>query len=85
MGCLSWIIIGGLAGWIASIITGRNDRMGCVTNIVVGIVGAGIGGWVVSFFGGYGVTGLNLSSLLVAILGAVILLVIVGLIQKILT
>jgi uncharacterized membrane protein YeaQ/YmgE (transglycosylase-associated protein family) len=81
MSIVGWIILGGLAGWIASIITGRNNRMGCLANIVVGIIGAVIGGFLMGFIGGSGVTGFNLFSLLVAVLGAVVLLVIVGLIQ----
>jgi len=44
MGIISWVILGALAGWIASMITGRNKQMGCLANIVVGIVGAIIGG-----------------------------------------
>jgi uncharacterized membrane protein YeaQ/YmgE (transglycosylase-associated protein family) len=80
MGIISWIIFGALAGWVASMITGRNERQGCLMNIIVGIVGAAIGGWVMSFFGGADVTGFNLTSFLVAVLGAVILLVIVNLI-----
>jgi uncharacterized membrane protein YeaQ/YmgE (transglycosylase-associated protein family) len=75
-----WIILGGLAGWIASILTGRNDRQGCLMNIIVGVIGAAIGGAIVGFFGSEGVTGLNLGSLLVAILGAVVLLGAVNLI-----
>ena len=82
MGCLSWIVLGALAGWIASIIMGRNDRQGCITNIVVGVIGSGIGGWIVGFFGGTGVTGFNLYSIFVAILGAVVLLAIVGLFTR---
>lgn len=79
MGILSWIIFGALAGWVASMITGRNERQGCLMNIIVGVVGASIGGWVMSFFGGTGVTGFNLTSFLVAVVGAVILLAIVNL------
>ncbi len=82
MGIISWIIFGALAGWLASIITGRNNQMGCIANIVVGIVGAVIGGFLMSFFGGSGVTGFNLYSFFVAVVGAVVLLVIVGLFQK---
>jgi uncharacterized membrane protein YeaQ/YmgE (transglycosylase-associated protein family) len=82
MSICGWIILGGLAGWIASLITGRNDQMGCLANIVVGIVGAFIGGVIVAYLGGSGITGFNLPSLLVAIVGAVILLVIVGLIRR---
>jgi uncharacterized membrane protein YeaQ/YmgE (transglycosylase-associated protein family) len=79
---IGWIVLGGLAGWLASIITGWNDRMGCIANIVVGIVGALVGGWLMSVFGGSGVTGFNLPSLLVAVIGAVVLLVIIGVIRK---
>ena len=82
MGIISWIIFGALAGWIASIITGRNNRMGCIANIVVGIVGAFIGGFLMSLVGGGAVTGFNLYSFFVAIIGAVVLLLIVGLFQK---
>jgi uncharacterized membrane protein YeaQ/YmgE (transglycosylase-associated protein family) len=74
MGLVSWLIVGGLAGWIASMIMGTNERQGCITNIVVGVVGAFIGGFVMSFFGGQGVTGYNIPSILVAVIGAVILL-----------
>jgi uncharacterized membrane protein YeaQ/YmgE (transglycosylase-associated protein family) len=80
MGIISWIVLGGIAGWLASIITKRNDQMGCITNIIAGIVGAAVGGWVFSLFGGQGVTGFNLPSLLVAFVGAVIVLAIVNLI-----
>lgn len=78
MSIIGWIILGGLAGWLASIITGRNERQGCLMNIIVGIVGAVIGGAIVGFFGGGGVTGFNLGSLIVAILGAVVLLAVVN-------
>jgi uncharacterized membrane protein YeaQ/YmgE (transglycosylase-associated protein family) len=78
MSIIGWIILGGLAGWIASMLTGRNDRQGCLMNIIVGVVGAAIGGAIVGLFGGGGVTGFNLGSLLVAILGAVVLLAMVN-------
>lgn len=82
MGIISWIVLGGIAGWLASIITKRNDQMGCITNIIAGIVGAAVGGWVFSLFGGQGVTGFNLPSLLVAFVGAAIVLAIVNLIFR---
>lgn len=78
MGILLWIIFGALAGWIASIIMRNNAEQGALGNIVVGIVGAVIGGYLMSFFGQAGVTGFNIYSLLVAILGSVILLAIVN-------
>ena len=79
MGWISWIILGGIAGWIASIIAGTNRQMGIVANVVVGIVGALIGGFIMSAIGASDINGFNLYSLLVAILGAVILLWIVKL------
>jgi uncharacterized membrane protein YeaQ/YmgE (transglycosylase-associated protein family) len=82
MGIISWIVLGGIAGWLASIITKRNDQMGCITNIIAGIVGAAVGGWIFSLFGGQGVTGFNLQSLFVAFVGAVIVLAVVNLIFR---
>lgn len=78
MGLLSWIILGGLAGWIASMIMKTNERMGLLANIAVGVVGALIGGFVFGLLGAENpVNGLNLFSLLVAVIGSVILLGIV--------
>lgn len=74
MGILSWIIIGALAGWIASMATGTNAQMGAFANIIVGIVGALIGGFLFNLLGGDGFTGFNFWSLFVAIVGAIILL-----------
>jgi len=82
MNFLVWIIFGALAGWIASIIMGKNAKMGAIANIVVGIVGAFIGGYVMDLFGAGGVTGFNFTSLLVAIMGAVVLLFVVGLFTR---
>ena len=83
MNIIVWIIFGALAGWIASMIMGANARMGALANIVVGIVGAIIGGFLMTnVFGAQGVTGFNLMSLLVAIVGAVILLFLVGLVRR---
>ncbi|MEN6641992.1 MAG: GlsB/YeaQ/YmgE family stress response membrane protein [Armatimonadia bacterium] len=80
MGILGWIILGGVAGWIASALTG--SREGCLMDIVIGIAGALIGGFLFSHFGHAPVTGLNLASLLVAVVGAVILLLVVRAIRK---
>ncbi len=82
MGILSWIIIGALAGWIASMITGKNRQMGAFMNILIGIVGAFIGGVIMNLIGSYGFTGFNIWSLLVATLGAVVLLLIIGLFKR---
>lgn len=82
MGILRWIIIGALAGWIASIITGNNRQMGAIKNISAGIVGAFVGGLVMNLLGGSGVTGFNLWSLLVATGGAVVLLLIINAVSR---
>jgi len=81
MGILSWIVLGGIAGWLASIVMKRNSQMGLIANIVAGIVGAVVGGWVFGLFGGPGVTGFDLTSLVVAFVGAVIVLAVVNLVM----
>lgn len=82
MGWIGWIIIGALAGWIASKITGNDPGMGALANIVVGIVGGVIGGLLFSLIGASGVTGFNIWSLIVATVGAVILLAIINAFKK---
>lgn len=74
MNIIVWIIFGALVGWIASIIMRTNAEQGALANIVVGIIGAFIGGAVSRALGGPDVSGFNLSSLIVAIVGAVVLL-----------
>lgn len=66
------IILGAIAGWIASAIT--KSSAGVWMDIVLGILGAIVGGFIMSFFGQPGVTGLNLYSLVVAVIGAVVLI-----------
>lgn len=82
MGIIGWIIIGALAGWIASLITGNSKKMGAGKNILVGVIGGFIGGIVMNLLGGYGVTGFNIWSLLVATGGAIILLLIVNAVKR---
>lgn len=74
MGIIGWIILGGLAGWVASMLAGTNSGQGLFGNIVVGIIGAFVGGFVFSMIGGEGITGFNLWSFFVAVVGAVIAL-----------
>lgn len=81
MGILSWIIVGALAGWIAGLIL-KGSGNGFFMNIIIGIVGAFIGGLVMNLFGSVGVTGFNLWSILVATVGAIILLAIVNLVRR---
>ena len=80
LGLFSWIIFGALAGWVASIIAGGNSRLGCIGNIVVGVIGAFIGGWIYSLITGHAlVVGWNWTAFIVAVLGAIILLAILNL------
>jgi len=83
LGCISWIVFGALAGWIASMITGRNQRQGCIMNIIVGVIGAFIGGLFYGLLTGQTLNvGWNLTALIVSILGAVVLLLDVNLFSR---
>ncbi len=73
MSILAWIVLGLIAGWVASKIM-HGGSSGLLMNLVLGVVGAFVGGLLISAVGGVGVTGFNLWSLLVAVLGAVIVL-----------
>ena len=75
MSVLAWIVLGLIAGFIASKIVNRAGE-GVLLDIVLGIIGAVVGGWLFRMFGAAGVTGLNIYSMLVAIVGAVVVLVI---------
>lgn len=83
---IGWIILGGLAGWLASIVMGRNDQQGCIMNVVVGVIGAFLGGVGYNFLTGRGFSTamtLDISSLtgfVVAVIGAVVFLFIVNLV-----
>jgi uncharacterized membrane protein YeaQ/YmgE (transglycosylase-associated protein family) len=75
MSFLAWIILGLIAGFIGSKLVNKRGE-GVVLDIVLGIVGAFVGGWLFNTFGSAGVTGLNLYSMMVAVIGAVVVLVI---------
>ncbi|MDQ3999570.1 MAG: GlsB/YeaQ/YmgE family stress response membrane protein [Actinomycetota bacterium] len=82
MGIVSLIIVGLIAGILAKIAMPGPDPGGIILTIVIGIVGALIGGYVIELLGGPRVTGINLSSILVATLGSIILLAIYRLITR---
>lgn len=82
MSILGWIVLGAFAGWLASLFTSRDRQMGWLANVVVGIIGAGLGGAIFHLFGGTGVTGFNLPSLGVALVGSIVLLIIVNLFTR---
>jgi len=75
MGIIAWLVLGLIAGFIGSKIVNKSGE-GLVLDIVLGVVGAFVGGFLFNMFGGAGVTGLNLYSLLVAVVGAVVVLVV---------
>jgi uncharacterized membrane protein YeaQ/YmgE (transglycosylase-associated protein family) len=75
MSVIAWLVVGGIAGWLASIVMKTDASQGLIKDIIVGIAGGFIGGFVLSITGiGGEVTGMNIQSVLVAFLGAVILL-----------
>jgi uncharacterized membrane protein YeaQ/YmgE (transglycosylase-associated protein family) len=73
MSILAWIVLGGIAGWIGSLIVNKHGE-GVFLDIVLGIVGAVVGGWIFALMGTTGVTGFNVWSLFVAVVGAAVLL-----------
>ncbi len=75
MSILAWIVLGLISGFIGSKLVNKTGE-GILLDIVLGVVGAVVGGWLFSMFGGHGVTGLNLYSLLVSVIGAVLVLVV---------
>ena len=80
-----WLVVGGVIGWLASIVMKTDAQQGIVLNVVVGIVGAAIGGWFLAPLLGTGTINqdnLSISSLVVSLLGAIILLAIVNLVRR---
>lgn len=67
-----WVVFGALAGWLASIILDAKTRQDIVINVILGIIGAFLGGFIMNLFGLAGITRFDIYSLLVAVLGAVI-------------
>ena len=84
MGIIIWLIVGGIVGWLASIIMKRDAQQGILLNIIVGIIGALIGGWLIGPMLGAGSIndGITVMSFIVSLIGAVILLAIVNLFRR---
>ena len=80
LGIIGWLVIGVVAGWLAEKVMGRNH--GLITNLIVGVVGALIGGFIAANVFGTPVGGFNLGTLVVAFLGACLLLFLLGLIKR---
>lgn len=80
---LSWLVFGALAGWLASVLAGENDRQGCLTNIVVGILGAFVGGFIYSAVTRKQVfLTWSLDSFAIAVIGSIVLLVVLRAIRR---
>lgn len=73
MSILGWIFFGLIAGFIASRVVNRRGE-GCILNVVLGVVGACVGGFIFTSIGGHGINGFNLYSMVVAIVGAIVVL-----------
>lgn len=73
MNIIAWLVLGVIAGWVASMLMGTNETQGMLMDIIMGVVGALLGGFLFSLVGFGGVSGFNLYSLFVAVIGAVIL------------
>ncbi len=80
MSIFAWIVIGIVAGWLAEKVMGRSH--GLITNLIVGVVGALLGGWISGMLFGEGLEGFSLQSLLIAFLGACLLLFLLGLVKR---
>ena len=75
MSIIAWVILGLIAGFVGSKIVNKRGE-GLLRDILLGVIGAVVGGWLFHFFGATGVTGLNLYSLLVAVIGAIVVLLV---------
>jgi uncharacterized membrane protein YeaQ/YmgE (transglycosylase-associated protein family) len=84
MGFLIWLIVGGIVGWLASLVMRTDGQQGILLNVVVGIVGAFLGGWLISPLLGTGTIndGISIGSIIVSLIGAIILLAIVNLFRR---
>src|SRR3569832_2654330 len=84
MNFIIWLIVGGIVGWIASLVMRTDAQQGILLNVIVGIVGAFIGGWLISPLVGTGTIndGFSVGSFVVSLIGAIILLAIVNLFRR---
>jgi len=81
MNIIAWLVLGLVAGFIASKIVNKSGE-GLIRDVILGVIGAVVGGWLMEFFGKAGVSGLNIYSVVVAILGSVVVLVVFHAIRR---
>lgn len=84
LGFIIWLIVGGIIGWLASLIMKTDGQQGILLNVVVGIIGAFIGGWLIAplIGGSTGSAGFDIMGFIAALIGAIILLAIVNLFRR---
>ena len=84
LGFIIWLIVGGIIGWLASLIMKTDAQQGILLNVVVGIIGAFIGGWLIAplIGGSTGTGGFDIMGFIAALIGAIILLAIVNLFRR---
>lgn len=83
MGIISWLVVGAIAGWLAGYLVKGDESMGVIGHIVLGIVGAVVGGFVAgAITGGDYITGINITTIVVAVIGAVIVVLIVNALSR---
>jgi uncharacterized membrane protein YeaQ/YmgE (transglycosylase-associated protein family) len=84
MGIIIWLLVGGVVGWLASLVMRTDAQQGILLNIVVGIVGAVLAGWLISPLVGVGTInqGITIGTFLVSLVGAIVLLAIVNLVRR---
>jgi uncharacterized membrane protein YeaQ/YmgE (transglycosylase-associated protein family) len=82
MGIIAWIVLGAIAGWLAGLLVKGDEGMGIIMHIILGIVGGLIGGWIVAAITGvHFMDKLDIGSIIVAVIGAVVLVVVVNMVQ----
>jgi uncharacterized membrane protein YeaQ/YmgE (transglycosylase-associated protein family) len=85
MNIIIWLVVGGLIGWLASMVMKTNDSQGMILNVVVGIIGAAVAGWFISPLVGVGTINqdnFSLPGLIVSFIGAIVLLAVVNLVRR---
>lgn len=82
MGIILWIIFGAIAGWIASVIMKTDSSQGAMMDVIMGIIGSIVGGFLMGLVGQSGVTGFNVNSMAVAVIGAIIVIYVGRAMQK---
>lgn len=82
MNLIAWIVVGAIAGWLASIVMKTNKEQGLLMDIAFGVVGGIVGGWLLQLLGIGGISGINLTSIFTAFVGAVLVIFVLRKLRK---